>query len=137
MVEKARDIRIKKVFEDYTESKLKGEKASVRKSMEKFGYAKSSAALCQVTKTKEWQRLLDTIDDRPLLKQLNKIAMSSNKDSDKIAAIKELLKLKKLYPEQNKSPRNLFQTQINNLLAEDDKPIEAEVYEDKQVPEDN
>lgn len=114
--------KIEKVFNEYFQGKLSGDKnARIQKLMEKHGYSKSSAAVCQITKTKKWQELLANIDDEPFLDELKNIALGKGKDSDKIKAITELLKLKKRYPEQQKAAaKNLFQTQINNLMADDD-----------------
>ncbi len=119
------------------EGKLTGKKGvAIQKLMEKYGYSKASASICTITKTKKWQELLDKMDDEPLLDELKAIALSGKKDSDKIKAITELMKLKKRYPDQQKSPRNLFQTQVNNLLADDEKEIIDVPNNDKQISED-
>jgi hypothetical protein len=130
------DKKIEKIFKEYMEGKLTGKKGvAIQKLMEKYGYSKNSASICQITQTRKWQQLLDGMDDEPLLKELKNIALSGDKDSDKIKAITELMKLKKRYPEQQKqSTRNLFQTQINNLMADDNDVID--IPNDKQTSED-
>ncbi len=132
------DKKIEQIFNEYIEGKLSGKKGvAIQKLMEKHGYSKTSASVCTITKTTKWQQLLESINDEPFIKELEKIALGDGKDSDKIKAITEVLKLKKRYPDQEKSPKQLFQTQINNLLAEDEKDIiEVEVNEDKQIPKD-
>jgi hypothetical protein len=125
------DKKVEKIFNEYYEGKVSGKKVAIQGLMEKYGYALTSASMCAVTQTAKWQELLDSINDEPFIKELEKIALGAGKESDKIKAITEVLKLKKRYPDQQKGPRNLFQTQINNLLAEDDKNVIDIKNEDK------
>jgi hypothetical protein len=131
---KITEKKIEKIFNEYMQGKLSGEKVAIEHLMNKYGYAKTTSSTCQVTQTTKWQQLLEEINDEPFMQELQKIALGDGKDSDKIKAITEVLKLKKRYPEQQKSPKNVFQTQINNLLADDEEVIE--IHEDKQVSED-
>lgn len=130
---KATDKKIEKIFNEYYEGKISGKKVSIQKLMLKYGYSPNSAAICGITRSNKWQSLLDSIDDEPFIDKLKDIALNSKNDADAIRAIKEVLRLKNRYPEQQKQPKNLFQTQINNLLADDDEVIPATTYEDKQI----
>ncbi len=117
------DKKVEKIFNEYYEGKVSGKKVAIQGLMEKYGYSLTSASMCAVTQTAKWQELLDSIDDEPFIKELEKIALGAGKDSDKIKAITEVLKFKGRYPDQQKIRGNVFQTQINNLLAEDDKDV--------------
>jgi len=65
------------------------------------GYSPSIAETpCVITRSKGWRELLAEINDEPLLKKLQEIALDSKDKRASIAAIKELLTLKDRYPAQ-------------------------------------
>ncbi len=117
------DKKIEKIFNEYMEGKLSGKKVAIETLMKKYGYTANSALQCSVTKTQKWHELLEQIDDEPFMNELSKIALGGSKDSDKIKAITEILKLKRRYPEQQKTRGNVFQTQVINQYGEDERDI--------------
>lgn len=120
------DKKIENLFNEYYERTLAGENVNLYKLQKKYGYADSTAKSYRVTKTKSWQRCLDKVKDDALLDKLTDIALNAAKDSDAIRAIDKLFQLKNRYPDKGKSSGVTFQTQINNLLTEEEEVDEIE-----------
>lgn len=109
---------IKKIFDEALEKVRKGEKPNIFGLMKKYGYSYYSAKAQKVTKTKTWAQLLKEIDDEPLLKKLNQIALDKKDKRANIEAIKEIFKLKDRYPKQ-KLAVELFEEELKKIKEEE------------------
>ncbi len=127
------DLRIDKIFNEYYEAKINNEPVTLKELHKKYGYSDKSAQVHKAVQTVRWRELVESINDEKILKKLEDIALDAKKDSDAIRAIQELIKLKGgRYPDENKPNKNVFQTQINNLLSEEkeDKDV-IEIEQDE------
>ena len=104
---------VKQVFKNVMEKVSNGEKINKTQAARDAGYSETSARSQKPFYTKQWQTLLDEIDEKPLLDKLRKIAKAEDKRAA-ISAIQELFKLKNRYP----NPRadiNIFRDSVKSL----------------------
>lgn len=75
-----------------------GERPNLSKAMRKVGYKKSTwQKTGNLTNSKGWNELLESIDDSALLAKVREIALAEDKSSS-LKAIDMLMKLKDRYP---------------------------------------
>jgi len=113
--------RMMSIMEEYVNGKLGHcEEKSLQQIQEEHNLSESYAKSHRITHTKTWQELLDRFDDHSLLKVLNDIGLDdSNKPNERINAIKEIMKLKKRYPEQQRDRGKLgLKKEISQFLIE-------------------
>ena len=89
-------IKQEKVFNKIVENR-----GNISKTMREVGYSEKTAKNPKnLTESKGWQELLNTIKDEPLLNRLNEIALNKKGARDSIEAIKEIHRLKDRYPKE-------------------------------------
>jgi len=90
---------IKQVFKKTMEAVSNGQQINQTQISRDCGYSESSARSQKPFRTKEFQELLAQIDDKDILKRFKQI-VKQGKDRDSISAGKELLLLKRRYPDK-------------------------------------
>lgn len=85
-------------FNEVMRQMSSGERPNLSKAMRKVGYKRSTwQKTGNLTNSKGWNELLESIDDATLLKRVREIALAEDKSSS-LKAIDMLMKLKDRYP---------------------------------------
>jgi len=88
----------KETFNEVMRQMASGERPNVSKAMRKVGYKRSTwKRPPNLTASKGWQELLDSVNDDALLDKVRKIALADDSNTA-LRAIDMLMKLKDRYP---------------------------------------